>query len=225
MLTKEEILERAFRAIHELAPKRRTVHPRAPEQGAVHLAEVYSEAPTVTLEANPPANGWTPGELELISGIEDAGARDELAAFRNTFGAPFAPAPADSKFWPTSVWVKGTAKKVFAEHRKLQAAKYAGLNLAQKEHIALRPESEQRDERKAFDDEQQKMADGWAAWWRLREVAPDIADRYRTEHADESGDKNWMLEFASLREVGGVRIPRRLSKRRDINHGTKPAQG
>jgi hypothetical protein len=58
------------------------------------------------------------------------------------------------------------------------------------------------------------MAHG-SLWCRLREVAPDVADRYRAQHADESGDKNWMIKFASVREVGGVRIPNRLPTTKD----------
>jgi hypothetical protein len=95
------------------------------------------------------------------------------------------------------------------------------LSLAQKEEIAWQ---RGKAERKAFDEEQRAMSLGWAKWWCLRGVATDVANKYRAEHTDESGDKNWMIQFVSLREVDGVRIPRRLSKRRDTNHGTKPAQ-
>jgi hypothetical protein len=60
MLTKEEILEQAFRAIHGLAPKRAAVHPPTPEHEKVHLAEVYNEAPAATPEEVAP-NLQAPG--------------------------------------------------------------------------------------------------------------------------------------------------------------------
>jgi hypothetical protein len=56
--------------------------------------------------------------------------------------------PPGNGFKPTSEqqWVRSTADKVFAEHRKLQAAQYAGLSLAQKEELAVQAGREQKDQ-------------------------------------------------------------------------------
>jgi hypothetical protein len=84
-------------------------------------------------------------ELELLARIEDSAIRDEVLAFRDALGGKLTLLPAGSKFKPTSEeqWRKGAARKVFAEHGKLQAARYAGLSLVQKEEIARQTEREE----------------------------------------------------------------------------------
>jgi hypothetical protein len=52
---------------------------------------------------------------------------------------------------------------------------------------------------------------GYAKWWRLRQVNAALADKWRAEHIDGSGDNNWLMAFASLKSVKGVKIPASLS--------------
>jgi hypothetical protein len=99
---------------------------------------------------------------------------------------------------------------IFARHRKLQAKQYAGLNLREKEELARQAGGAEKEQQKAERAKQQKMSLGWAKWCRLREVHPAVADRYRAEHADETGDANWLLGFASLRMGEGIKIPGQL---------------
>jgi hypothetical protein len=129
--------------------------------------------------------------------------------------SPALPDP-DDDFRPTSEysWVMSAAKKVSAEHRKIQAAQYAGLTVAQKEEIALERERDEQARRNAWAKEQTAMQIGWAKWRRWRETNPAQADRYRAEHTDESGDKNWMIAFGSVRSVDGVRIPGKAKSQR-----------
>jgi hypothetical protein len=144
----------------------------------------------------------------------------EITAFKNILGGRLTLLPPGTPFKPTSEekWRKDAADKVFAEHRKLQA-RYAGMSLEQKEELARQAERRQKALRRAWASEQREIQAGYAKWCRLREVAPDVADRHRREHADKSGDKAWMIEFASLKSVEGVRIPGRRGGGRQTRKG------
>jgi hypothetical protein len=97
----------------------------------------------------------------------------------------------------------------FEEYRNFQAKQYAGLSLAAKEALANQAARTAKEQEKATLAEQRRIQTGWAKWCRLRERNREVADRYRAAHADEDSDWNWLLEFASLRSVEGVRIPSR----------------
>jgi hypothetical protein len=92
MLTKEETLERAFRAIDGLGKKRGIAQPSTSEHEKVHLSEVHSNGPVAEPEASaeaqaapvPPGNDWAGDEVELISGIEDRDLRYEVIGLKNT---------------------------------------------------------------------------------------------------------------------------------------------
>jgi hypothetical protein len=66
----------------------------------------------------------------------------------NTPGGKQTLLPPGSGFKPTSEqqWRKAAADKVFADHRKLQAAQYAGLSLAQKEELAVQAGGKPKDQ-------------------------------------------------------------------------------
>jgi hypothetical protein len=101
------------------------------------------------------------------------------------------------------------SSQLFDESRKLQAKQCAGLSLTEKEDLARQETRAAKDQAKAWLAEQRRAQTGWAKWCRLRELNPEVADRYRAAHTDDSGDWNWTLAFASLRSVEGVRIPSR----------------
>jgi hypothetical protein len=78
--------------------------------------------------------------------LEDGGVRDDVIAFRHILGGAISLAPASSKFTPASEaqWQKDAADKLIARERKLQATRYAGLSLEEKEEIARQAEREQK---------------------------------------------------------------------------------
>jgi hypothetical protein len=120
---------------------------------------------------------------------------------------------------------KENADKVFAEHRKLQAEKYAGLTVEQKEEIARQTERAQKEARRAWVEEQRKIQAAWAKWCRWREVAPAAADRYRRDHAGPGGDDTaWLTKFSSVRSVNGVQIPPRSVSRKTGKTAAKPTK-
>jgi hypothetical protein len=203
MLTEKDVFERAQSALDRLL------------SGAGRPPDLYHQCTRVSSVPARATGGGSPEEVELLAGIQDKDATSELIALKNTLGGRLTVLPPGSEFKPTSEAHsrKDAAAKVFAEHRKLQAVQYAGLSLAQKEELAVEAGREQKALRKAWADEQQKIQRGYAKWWRLREVAPAVADRFRAGHADESGDKNWMISFASLKSVEGVKIPGRLARK------------
>jgi hypothetical protein len=69
-----------------------------------------------------------------------------MVAAPSPLGGKLTLLPAGSRFKPTSEkqWLKDAADKVFAEHRKGQAARYAGMSLEQKEEIARQTERADR---------------------------------------------------------------------------------
>jgi hypothetical protein len=79
--------------------------------------------------------------------------------FRNILGGRLTLLPPASQFTPTSEkqWVRDAANKVFAEHRKLQAAQYAGMTFGQREALAREAERSQKDARRAWANEQKAI--------------------------------------------------------------------
>ena len=179
------------------------------ESGPSELAESGTSDECIAAP-EPPDDDWDRDELELISGIEDDSARDGVIALKNVLGGRLSPAGRLGRFVSADQYLKDMLDGIFARHRKLQAKQYAGLNLREKEELARqagRPDKGQQEAERA---EQRRMSLGWSKWCRLREVSPAAADRYRAEHADETGDENWLLRFASLRLVEGIKIPGQL---------------
>jgi hypothetical protein len=145
----------------------------------------------------PPDNDWDGPELELISRIQDDSARDEAIALKNVLGGTLSLAGRPGKFVSAAQYQKNLLDGIFAEHRQLQAKQYAGLTLAEKENLARQAEAAEKAGLRASRAEQRRMQRGWAKWQCWREADPVAADRYRAAHADESGDKNWMLGFTA----------------------------
>jgi hypothetical protein len=182
--------------------------------------------PSAALE--PPA-----GEgLDLIAHIEDPAVRAEVTEFQDILGGTLT--LADSEFKPTSEaqWRKDAAGSIFAENHKLQTTQYAGMTVMQKQALADAAERREKDERLTWHKEQRQIQLGYAKWWRLRQVNVALADKWRAEHIDGSGDNNWLLAFASLKSVGGVKIPASLSaglfvraSQRTDKTATKPTRG
>jgi hypothetical protein len=169
------------------------------------LATAKTSAP------DPPENDWDRGELELLSGIEDDAAREELITFKNTLSGALSPAGRIGKFVSAAQYQKDMLATLFVERRKQRARQYAGLALREKETLARQAARAEKEERGALWDEQRQIQKGWAKWARLHAVVPAVADRYRAEH--ESQDPNWLLKLAPLKAVYGVRIPSELKAR------------
>jgi hypothetical protein len=180
---------------------------------------------------------WKPSRAALDDldpfRIEDDNVRAEILEFVKVFGGKLTLASASGRV-PVELDAprvglsgeqqrrKENADKVFSEHRKLQAEKYAGLTVEQKEEIARQAERAQKEARRAWVEEQRRIQAAWAKWCRWREVAPVAADRYRRDHAGPDGDDTvWLTKFSSVRSMNGVQIPPRNVSRKTGKTATK----
>jgi hypothetical protein len=72
----------------------------------------------------------------------------------------------------------------------------------------------EKEEQKAWIEDQRKIQHAWAKWMRWRNQSPQLADAYRQEHqAPDGGDRDWLIKFASLRVP---RAPARQQQSRKV---------
>jgi hypothetical protein len=95
-------------------------------------------------------------------------------------------------------WRPGTSEM---EWRRILADRIFKRRIAPEDRTGFT--DREKEERKAWIESQRKIQHGWATWMRWRNQSPHLADAYRREHdAPGGGDRDWLIEFAS------VRVPR-----------------